>query len=332
MLDISLYSRFRIRLFATHSAISPTVATPARLLTRLRRIQVLALHRSSPPFALVRANDRNGQAAGFLAKPDVHQIQPQGKSTMIAKLLVPALAGALICGPAAAQSAWEVHDQHANDHLEEIEKRIGDDGTVNGNLKKLTKLGSAKNSGDDAKEPEEKLNEQTPSSQVDKTVEDRCPNPGATSGAAQQQWQLCQDIAKTELAQYKYSMAMYKLALERQKRLKEIENERSNLGGEDQGKLQDNNNKLLALLSRMEVDQQQRSAYMDAYSARLTYLRSVRDMLSHEVLRGKDGGSAGAGGGGVSGGGKAAAGLAGILLMKATLESLKSPRRESGWR
>lgn len=248
---------------------------------------------------------------------------------MIAKLLIPALAGALICGPAAAQSAWEVHDQHANDHLAEIEKRIGDDGTVNGNLKKLTKLGSAKNSGDDAKEPEEKLDEQTPSSQVNKTVEDRCPNPGATSGAAQQQWQLCQDIAKTELAQYKYSMAMYKLALERQKRLKEIENERSNLGGEDQGKLQDNTNKLLALLSRMEVDRQQRSAYMDAYSARLTYLRSVRDMLSNEVLRGKDGGGAGGGG---SGGGKAAAGLAGILLMKATLDSLKTPRRESGWR
>ncbi|SDY44857.1 hypothetical protein SAMN04487939_102189 [Lysobacter sp. yr284] len=233
-------------------------------------------------------------------------------------------AGALACGPALAQSAWEVHDKHANDHLAEIEKRIGDDGTVNGNLKKLAKIGGSGKSGDDAKEPEEKLNPAQPSDQVNKTVNDRCPSPGAAAGAAQQQWQLCQEIVKTELAQYKYSMTMYQLARTRQQRLQEIERERGDLGADEQGKLQDNTNKLLALLSRMEADRQQGRAYMDAYTARLAYLRAVRDMLSNEVLRGKDGGGSGGGSAG-----RVAAGVVGIATMKAALDAVKSKRK--GW-
>ncbi|UZW59294.1 hypothetical protein [Lysobacter enzymogenes] len=238
------------------------------------------------------------------------------------------LAGALPCATALAQNAWEVHDKHANDHLAEIEKRIGDDGTVNGNLKKLAKIGGSGKSGDDAKEPEEKLNPAQPSDQVAKTVNDRCPSPGAAAGAAQQQWQLCQEIVKTELAQYKYSMTMYALARTRQQRLQEIERERGDLGADEQGKLQDNTNKLLALLSRMEVDRQQSRAYMDAYAARLAYLRAVRDMLSNEVLRGKDGGGSGGGsGGGVNG--RVAAGVVGLATMKAALDAVKTERK--GW-
>lgn len=238
------------------------------------------------------------------------------------------LSSALSCAPAFAQNAWEVHDKHANDHLAEIEKRIGDDGTVNGNLRKLAKIGGSGKSGDDAKEPEEKLNPAQPSDQVNKTVNDRCPGSGGAAGAAQQQWQLCQEIVKTELAQYKYSMTMYELARTRQQRLQEIERERGGLGADEQGKLQDNTNKLLALLSRMEVDRQQSRAYMDAYAARLAYLRAVRDMLSNEVLRGKDGG----GGGGSSGGGvngRVAAGVVGLATMKAALDAVKSERK--GW-
>jgi len=238
------------------------------------------------------------------------------------------LSGSLTCTPAFAQNAWEVHDKHANDHLAEIERRIGDDGTVNGNLRKLAKIGGSGKSGDDAKEPEEKLNPAQPSDQVNKTVNDRCPGSGGAAGAAQQQWQLCQEIVKTELAQYKYSMTMYELARTRQQRLQEIERERGGLGADEQGKLQDNTNKLLALLSRMEVDRQQSRAYMDAYAARLAYLRAVRDMLSNEVLRGKDGGgAAGGGGGGVNG--RVAAGVVGLATMKAALDEVKSERK--GW-
>jgi len=243
-------------------------------------------------------------------------------ATQLAALFV----GIWFCAPVLAQDAWEVHDKHANDHLAEVEKRIGDDGTVNGNLKKLAKLGSAKKSGDDAREPEEKLDAKEPSVQVKKSMEERCPNPGGGAGAAQQQWQLCQQIVKTELAQYQYAMTMYELARNRQQRLQEIESERSGLGADEQGKLQDNTNKLLALLSRLEVDRQQSRAYMDAYAARLTYLRAVRDMLSNQVLRGKESG----GGSSAGGGGRIAAGIVGIASMKAALCAVASKRRD--WR
>lgn len=240
-----------------------------------------------------------------------------------------ALLGASLCTSALAQSAWEVHDKHANDHLAEIEKRIGNDGNVNANLNQLAKMGSAKKSGDDAKEPEEKLDAKDPSVQVKKSMDERCPNPGGTAGAAQQQWQLCQEIVKTELAQYTYSMTMYELSRKRQERLQEIERERSNLSVGEQGKLQDNSNKLLALLSRMEVDRQQSRAYMDAYSARLTYLRAVRDMLSNEILSGKD--SGGAGGGGNLMPKKIVAAVAGMAAMKAALKEVESVRLCSPW-
>ena len=262
-----------------------------------------------------------------LALPAAHAAsRPARRPTPPGAVIAVLLAGVLCCAPALAQDAWEVHDQHANDHLAELEKRIGSDGNVNANLKKLSKLGSSGKSGDDAKEPEEKLNPAQPSDQVNKTVNDRCPGSGGGAGAAQQQWQLCQEIVKTELAQYKYSMTMYELARTRQQRLQEIERERSNLGIDEQGKLQDNNNKLLALLSRMEVDRQQSRAYMDAYAARLAYLRAVRDMLSNEVLRGKDGGGATGVGGSA---GRIAAGVVGIATMKAALDAVKSERK--GW-
>jgi len=241
------------------------------------------------------------------------------------------LLGASLCTSAPAQSAWEVHDKHANDHLAEIEKRIGsdDNGNVNANLNKLAKIGNAKKSGDDAKEPEEKLDAKDPSVQVKKSMDERCPNPGGSAGAAQQQWQLCQEIVKTELAQYTYSMTMYELSRKRQERLQEIEQERGNLSVGEQGKLQDNSNKLLALLSRMEVDRQQSRAYMDAYTARLTYLRAVRDMLSNEILSGKD--SGGPGGGGNLMPKKIVAAVAGMAAMKTALKAAESKRLCSPW-
>lgn len=241
------------------------------------------------------------------------------------------LLGASLCTSAPAQSAWEVHDKHANDHLAEIEKRIGNDGNVNANLNKLAKIGNAKKSGDDAKEPEEKLDAKDPSVQVKKSMDERCPNPGGSAGAAQQQWQLCQEIVKTELAQYTYSMTMYELSRKRQERLQEIEQERGNLSVGEQGKLQDNSNKLLALLSRMEVDRQQSRAYMDAYTARLTYLRAVRDMLSNEILSGKESGGGGAGGGGNLMPKKIVAAVAGMAAMKTALKAAESKRLCSPW-
>lgn len=228
-----------------------------------------------------------------------------------------ALVGGLFVGQASAQNAWEVHDNHANQHLSNIEKALGSSkSSVSGRLDQMSEIGPGQSSGEPAAAPKEQLDATLPSKTVNKSTDERCPA-AKGSGAGQQLWQLCQEIVRTEMAQYEYSMAMYELTDKRQKRLKEIENERAALDENAQGKLQDNSNKLLALMARMDIDRQQYRTYMEAYAARLQYLRSVRDMLSNEVLRGRKG----------SGLGSAAASTASLAGMATALEAIKSKPR-----
>lgn len=225
----------------------------------------------------------------------------------------------LVASPAFAQgSSWEVHDNKANDHLKKIRESIGDNnGNVNDRLKKMAALGSAKNSGEAAQAPGETLQKDKPS-QVAKSIDDRCPK--AEKKAGDQLWQLCQEIVKTQMAKYNYSLAMYETFNKRKQRLDEIETERSRLSADDQGKLQDNTNKLLALIARMDVDIRQHRLYMDAYAARLEYLTAIRDQIGNDVMRGKKGGILG----------DAVTGLAGFAVMKAALSGAKSERKP--WR
>lgn len=230
----------------------------------------------------------------------------------------------LLCGfatgPALAfgASSWEVHDNKANDHLEIIRKSIGEkDGSVNDRLKKMATMGSAKASGEAAEGPAEKLEKDKPS-QIAKSVEERCPE--AENKAGKQLWQLCEEIVKTQMAKYNYSLSLYETFNKRRQRLEEIERERSRLSPEDQGKLQDNTNKLLALIARMDIDIRQHRLYMDAYAARLEYLTAIRDQIGNEVMRGKKGSFAG----------NLIKGAAGFGMMKVALSAAKSPRRP--WR
>lgn len=188
-----------------------------------------------------------------------------------------------------ANAQWQVVDNDANRTLSEIKDRLGD-GNVNENLEKLheqQQIGAHQSAGEQAKDPEEVLDKDKPMGTVmtDIGVDQRCP-PTDAQGVAQQQWQLCQLIVQTELAQYKYSLKMYETAKQRYERLKAIQDERSNIGADEQGKLQDNSNKLLALLSLLEIDRQQQRSYMDAYAARLNYLKAARDTLTKQALSG----------------------------------------------
>ncbi len=187
-----------------------------------------------------------------------------------------------------AQAQWKVVDDAGNKHLQKIRDDLGErNGNVNKNLVNLynqQKLGTAKSAGAIAKDPEELLDANNPST-VSIGMDDRCTETSAP-GIAQQQHQICQEMVKTELAQYKYSLQMYQQAKDRHTRLQEIENDRSHLNPEDQGKLQDNSNKLLALISLMEIDRQQHRTYMDAYAARLHYLHTTQDLLTRLALAG----------------------------------------------
>ena len=211
------------------------------------------------------------------------------------------------------QAQWKVVDDAGNQQLQKIRADLGEkDGSVNKNLVNLynqQKLGTFKSAGAIAKDPEELMDANNPSA-VHIGVDDRCPATPA-QGVPQQQHQICQELVKTELAEYKYSLQMYQQAKDRHARLQEIESDRSGLNTEDQGKLQDNSNKLLALISLMEIDRQQQKTYMDAYEARLHYLHAAQDLLTEQAL---------------SGNGSVWSGAVGGVAMKAALDQVKTKR------
>ncbi|PNS07930.1 hypothetical protein [Solilutibacter silvestris] len=162
-------------------------------------------------------------------------------------------------------------------------------------------------------------------SSVDMSDETRCPKPkkpdapkvdGIDTGSAissasstagdgipDQQYKLCKDILETQKAQFKYNVMMSELADVRYQRLQQIERDRGNIDELAAGKLQDNTNRMLALIALIQIDQQQQKTYNDAYSARVTYLRGVQDRLSQMALNGTSGTDSSGGGplGGVGG-------------------------------
>lgn len=251
------------------------------------------------------------------------------RATLLALGNATVLVCGLTAGQAFAQNTWEVNDSQAGKYLEEIRDGLGtkgstDKGNVNGKLNYMMKIGSAKKSGDPAPEPTEVLRKDKPS-MVEKNIADRCPaNSGASDKALQDLHTICEELVKTETAQYSYSLAMYEIFKKRKERLDEIENNRGNLSASDQGKLQDNTNALLALMARMELDMNQYRFYMEAYAARTTYLKTVRDFVSNQVVNGK--------GKDKSALGSVGREAIGAGVLQGALNEMKSSRIDSPWR
>ena len=241
----------------------------------------------------------------------------------------------LVLGLGAASSAqaqWRVIDRDGNSKLQDMNGRIGTtsatgngNGTVNGNLRELYQqqvFESFNGNNEDSKaapEPEEKLQHAQPTqSGVNMNAENRCKQ--ATSGIAQQQYQLCREIVNTELAKYNYSLKMYEVTTQRQRYLDELKRQRGGIQSHEVGKLQDNTNRILLLMSQMEIDRQQQQTYMDAYVARIGFLQEASKTLAQQALEGKGD----SGGGGLGG---AIGGAVGIATLKAALEVAQSRRR-----
>ncbi|MBL8257004.1 hypothetical protein J2X02_000830 [Pseudoxanthomonas japonensis] len=244
----------------------------------------------------------------------------------------------LVVGMGAASIAhaqWRVVDNAANTKLQDMNGRIGTtsangngNGTVNGNLRELYQqqvFESFNGNNDDSKaapEPEEKLQHAQPTrSGVNMNADNRCKQ--ASSGIAQQQYQLCREIVDTELAKYNYSLKMYEVTTQRQRYLDDLKRQRGGIRSHEVGKLQDNTNRILLLMSQMEIDRQQQQTYMDAYVARIGYLQEASKTLSQQALDGKGNASGGPGGGlgGIIGG------AVGIGTLKIALDAAQSRRR-----
>ena len=215
---------------------------------------------------------------------------PRLRSALQTPTLVLAACWLALAAPTPARAQWRVVDEKGNQHLAEIRERIGA-GDVNARLRqlhdqqRLARYATTEHGGE-AAAPGLVLDRDKPSTAVDIGVEQRCPSDSAAHARASQQGTLCEEMVATELARYRYSVQMYEVALVRSKRLGEIERERLQIGEDQQGRLQDNSNKLLALLSRMQVDRQQHQTYMDAYDARLRYLSAAHGVLAAQAMEG----------------------------------------------
>ncbi|WP_367381365.1 hypothetical protein [Stenotrophomonas cyclobalanopsidis] len=228
------------------------------------------------------------------------------------KWVILSLAIVSLLGTGAAMAAWQVNDTQTqrrlddirgnigNDggsvtsQLKEIKTRIGDNGTVNGNLKDLNrKLQITPRNGQDAQTPEmiatptgdEALNASQPTATAT-AMDQLCPA-GASTTLGQQQQQLCMAAAQTELAQYRFSMRMFERAQKNYDRLKQIEDRRRNLAAEDYANVQYNTNELLALTALMDNDRDRYRTYMSAYEARIAHINNTREALTRNALNGK---------------------------------------------
>jgi hypothetical protein len=255
------------------------------------------------------------------------------KSSAVVRHVAVALLVIGVGAVSSAQAQWRVVDNAANTKLQDMNGRIGTtsangngNGTVNGNLRELYQqqvFESFNGNNDDSKaapEPEEKLQHAQPTqSGVNMSADNRCKQ--ATSGIAQQQYQLCREIVNTELAKYNYSLKMYEVTTQRQRYLDELKRQRGNIRSHEVGKLQDNTNRILLLMSQMEIDRQQQQTYMDAYVARIGYLQEASKTLSQQALEGKGSASGPGGLGGLIGG------AVGIGTLKLALDAAQSRRR-----
>lgn len=243
---------------------------------------------------------------------------PQSRRRLHTAMAVVMTAGLTIS--VGAWADWAVNDSKANDKLDLIQKAIGkQDGTVVNYQKNQSTVGkgdfspNAQNGDQQGryKDPDVKfkstdvtLTANASAKLTSITMDDstRCPEPtkpksdtpdgGAVTpssggdGIPEQQNKVCKDILETQKAQFKYNVMMSELADVRYQRLKDIEQQRGQIQPLEAGKLQDNTNKMLALIALIQIDQQQQKTYNDAYSARITYLQGVQERLSQMALHG----------------------------------------------
>lgn len=195
-----------------------------------------------------------------------------------------------LLGTGAAMAAWEVNDRKTQSEIKELQDRIGKDKTVTGQLSDVNrKLQVQPRSGSTPAmiaEPtgEEALNATQPS--VTNVAMDKLCTPGASTTLGQQQYQLCQELARTELAQYRYSMRMFQRAKENYDRLKALEDRRRGLGAEDYANVQYNTNEVLALTALMDNDRDRYQTYMAAYQARVAHIHNSQQALTRNALKG----------------------------------------------
>ena len=196
-----------------------------------------------------------------------------------------------LLGTGVAMAAWKVDDDESQRKLDDIKSRIGNDGgTVTRHLNDLNrKLQIQQRNGTTPEmivEPtgDEALNKTQPSAVVVDMA--KLCTAGASTTLGQQQQTLCQELAKTELAQYRFSLRMFERAKQNYDRLKQLEDRRRSLGASDYANIEYNTNEILALTALMDNDRDRYQTYMAAYKARVSHIENSRSALTRNALKG----------------------------------------------
>ncbi|WP_242108047.1 hypothetical protein [Luteimonas aquatica] len=213
-------------------------------------------------------------------------------------LLCMAVAGVLMSAAAPASADWKVSDDKAQNKLEDIKGKIdktndylgNEDGkSINQRLKDLYEQQTFKNAKKSEvykDNPKDEIQDY-PTFTIDKDKPEGDAQKVELDKRCKSGDKICELIYNTEMAKYNYSVAVYKhITQKRIKELKEIQEERNNIGDEEQGKIQANTNRLMTLMAKMEVDKQQQQSAMYAFDARIRYLQTARDTLANAATNG----------------------------------------------
>jgi len=196
-----------------------------------------------------------------------------------------------LLGTGVAMAAWKVDDDESQRELGKIKDNLGNEGgSVTRHLNNLNRKLQIQQRGGSTPEMiveptgDEALNKTQPSSVV--VSMDQLCSAGAPTPLGLQQQTLCQELAKTELAQYRFSLRMFERSKQNYDRLKQLDDHRRSLSSDDYANIEYNTNEVLALTALMDNDRDRYQTYMAAYQARVSHLQNSRSALTRNALKG----------------------------------------------
>lgn len=121
---------------------------------------------------------------------------------------------------------------------------------------------------------------------LDAGLAQRCPAGMRSMLASSASAENCAMIVQTENARYNAIVGVLNLSKDRDRELQTIYAERAGISQQDAGALQANNNRLLAMQSRLQMDIQQARNQTDGYDRFLELLKDDQRMIANGTLDG----------------------------------------------
>ena len=121
---------------------------------------------------------------------------------------------------------------------------------------------------------------------LDTGMAERCPAGLRAMLASSASAENCAMIVQTENARYNAIVTVLNVSRQRDTELQKIYAERAGIAQQDAGALQSNNNRLLAMQSRMQMDIQQARSQTEGYDRLLELLRDDQRMIASGTLDG----------------------------------------------